>query len=82
MNNPVVFLRRVGPKHQSAACYATSGCPDIFELADGDFAVIGSDITHAAGNLPTDAGCAANERIVRVPRNLLVQAKADIPDHA
>lgn len=80
MNAPIEFRRRIGPSLRSGACYATSGCPDIFELADGDFAVIGSDITHEAGKLPSDAGCAPDERIVRVPRKLLVQAKADIPD--
>ena len=57
-----------------------SGCPDIFELAGGDFAVIGADITEAAGGLPPSAGCGPDKRIVRIPRQTLVLAKSDIPD--
>ena len=71
------FVRRLGHK---LACNYTYACPDIFELADGDFAIIGSDMTHEAENLPPDAGCAPHERIVRIPRQLLIQAKADIPN--
>jgi hypothetical protein len=74
------FIKRIGSgSHQS--CHQTVGCPDIWELADGDFAVIGADITDAAAlKLPPTAGCGPNERIVRLPRNLLVNAKRDIPD--
>ena len=77
------FVRRIGPDPhangaQSAGC---SGCPDIWELADGDFAIIGIDITDTAiSKLPTTAGCGRDERIVRVPRNVLVNAKRDIPN--
>ena len=84
MNAPVEFRRRIGPDPRAdgarPACHNTFACPDIFELADGDFAIIGSDITNEAGKLPNDAGCASYERIVRIPRALLVRAKAAIPD--
>ena len=77
-----MFTKRLGPDphangEQSVGC---NGCPDIFELADGDFAIIGADITSAAGLLPPSAGCGPDERIVRIPRKTLVLAKADIPD--
>ena len=77
------FIKRIGPDPhangaKSAAC---RGCPDIWELDNGDFAVIGIDITAAAvPKLPPSAGCGPDERIVRLPRNLLVNAKGDIPD--
>ena len=61
--------------------YACQGCPDIWELEDGDFAVIGADITPAAAKLPPSANCGQDERIVRIPRRTLVLAKRDIPDH-
>jgi hypothetical protein len=80
MSMPVKFRRRIGPSTRNSYCFKTAGCPDLFELGDGDFAIIGSDITDQAGNLPSDAGCAPHERIIRVPRSLLVNAKADIPD--
>ena len=73
-----MFLRRLVPK--TTACRMTCACPDILELADGDFAVIGTDITPAANQLPPDAGCGPHERIVRIPRDLLVRAKRHIPD--
>ena len=78
MNAPIEFIRRVGP---SPACMNTVGCPDILELASGDFAIIGTDITDkAAHKLPPTAGCGPDERIVFIPRSLLVKAKTDIPN--
>ena len=79
----MIFKKRIGPDPhangaQTAACL---GCPDIWELGNGDFAVIGVDITDAAARvLPPTAGCGPDERIVRLPRNLLVNARRDIPD--
>lgn len=56
-------------------------CPDIFELSDGNFAVIGTEATAALdGELPPDAARADYERIVVVSRETLVRAKVDIPD--
>ncbi|MCX6927482.1 MAG: hypothetical protein NT154_30390 [Verrucomicrobia bacterium] len=78
-----MFLRRLGPDPHAngAQTIALSNCPDIFELESGDFAIIGIDITpHAATKLPSTASCGPDERIVLIPRNLLVNAKADIPD--
>jgi hypothetical protein len=80
MSTPIAFRRRIGPSPRAGVCQNTAACPDIFELADGDFAIIGSDITSEAGKLPGDAGCAPYERIIRIPRKLLVNAKRDIPD--
>lgn len=82
MNTTPLFLRRIGPDPhangaQSVGC---RGCPDLFELASGDFAVIGIDMTETANQLPPTAGCGPDERIVRIPRNLLVNAKSAIPD--
>lgn len=78
-----MFTKRLGPDPhangaRSAGC---SGCPDILELDNGDFAIIGADITAAAGELPPSAGCGPDERIVRIPRKTLVLAKTDIPDN-
>lgn len=75
MNAPI-FTRRLGPRKE---CLLTEACPDILELADGDFAVIGHDITDAsAGRLPTDAACGAGEKVVRIPRSVLLAALPDI----
>ena len=77
-----LFVRRLGPDPHAngAKTIAVQGCPDLFELASGDFAVIGVDITAEAHRLPPSAGCGPDERIVFIPRQLLVGAKADIPD--
>ena len=78
-----MFLKRLGPDPHADGKQtpALRGCPDIFELTNGDFAIIGIDITAAAEpQLPPTAGCGPDERIVRIPRRTLVLAKSDIPD--
>ena len=83
MNASPVFLRRLGPDPHAggAATIALRGCPDIFELQSGDFAIVGIDITEsAARHLPNSANCGPDERIVMVPRKTLVLAKSDIPN--
>lgn len=58
-----------------------SGSPDILELDNGDFAIIGVDVTDELGVQPLyDARCAPTERIVRIPRSTLLAAKQDIPE--
>ncbi|CAM5560776.1 hypothetical protein GCM10010378_31760 [Streptomyces viridochromogenes] len=53
----------------------------MFELSDGNFAVIGTEATEALDpELPADAARADYERIVIVSRETLIRAKADIPD--
>jgi hypothetical protein len=76
------FLRRLGPDPHAngAQTVALQGCPDIFELESGDFAIIGSDITEeSTPNLPSSASCGPDERVIRIPRKTLVLAKSDIP---
>ncbi|MEI9864894.1 MAG: hypothetical protein WDN00_10145 [Limisphaerales bacterium] len=65
----IVFLRRIGPDPHAngAKTSGCSGCPDIWELANGDFAVISIDKTEVAGELPPTAGCGPDEKIVRLP---------------
>ena len=77
-----MFLRRIGPDPHAngSLTYACHGCPDIWELETGDFAVIGTDISVEADKLPVSASCGPDERIVRIPRKTLVLAKPDIPD--
>ena len=82
MDTALSFLRRIGPEPNAdgTQCAGCRMCPDIWELEVGDFAIIGIDITAAAvPNLPATAGCGPDERIVFIPRNLLVKAKSDIP---
>jgi hypothetical protein len=77
------FVKRIGPDPHAggAQTFACQGCPDIWELEGGDFAVIGTDISDVADRLPPSASCGPDERIVRIPRKTLVLAKSDIPDN-
>jgi hypothetical protein len=75
-----MFARRLGPPPaEHLECSGCHGCPDILELDNGDFAIIGRDITEFAEKLPGWAGCASHERIVQIPRRTLVLARNDIP---
>jgi glycine/D-amino acid oxidase-like deaminating enzyme len=42
-----MILRCLGlsPAQRSTECVACNNCPDLFELEDGDFVVIGRDVT-------------------------------------
>ncbi|MER8009814.1 hypothetical protein [Streptomyces sp. NPDC094149] len=75
------IVRRIGASPRERGSLSGDTCPDIFELSDGNFAVIGTEATaQLDGELPADAARADYERIVIVSRETLVRAKADIPD--
>jgi hypothetical protein len=77
----VEFVRRLGSVPEARGSLNNATCPDIFELNDGRFAVIGTDMTEELeGILPTDASRGPDERIVVITRETLVSAKRDIPD--
>jgi hypothetical protein len=78
----VGFRRRLG---KTAAELGDSklddDCPDIWELENGDIAVIGRDHTaDYAHRLPRGVSIGPDERLVIVPRNMVVAAKPDIPN--
>ncbi|SHK79135.1 hypothetical protein [Actinacidiphila paucisporea] len=77
-----LFVRRLG---KSAAETGNSDgreeCPDIWQLDNGDVAVIGRDLTDAYGpRLPVGVALGPDERLIVIPGTMLSAAKADIPD--
>jgi hypothetical protein len=75
------IIRRIGASPRARGSVSGANCPDIFELADGNFAVVGTDATDSLDpSLPADASRADYERIVVITRETLIRAKADIPD--
>lgn len=76
------FRRRLGKSMKElGGTLNTDGCPDIWELENGDIAVIGREATGAyASRLPEGVVIRADERLLVIPRELLVAAKPDIPD--
>ncbi|MFJ9540262.1 hypothetical protein ACIRPX_23755 [Streptomyces sp. NPDC101225] len=75
------IVRRIGASPRERGSMSGETCPDIFELSDGNFAVIGTEATAELDQLlPSDAARADYERIVIVSRETLVRAKTDIPD--
>lgn len=75
------IVRRVGASPRERGSVSGQSCPDIFELSNGDFAVIGREATMELDpELPADAARADYERIVVITRETLVRAKRDIPD--
>ncbi|WP_342769386.1 hypothetical protein [Sphaerisporangium album] len=56
-------------------------CPDLWELDNGDIAVIGRDLTaEYSRRLPADVSIGHNEALVVLPRKMLIAAKEDIPN--
>ena len=77
----VTIVRRIGDPPRARGSVSGQTCPDIFELSDGSFALIGRDVTEELdGLLPADASRADYERIVVISRETLIRAKRDIPD--
>lgn len=81
----MLFVRRIGPDpHRaddgtSVDTPSASGCPDIWELADGDIAIIGRRIDESAKLvLPSGVSCGADEEIVVFPRKQMIRARDDI----
>lgn len=70
--------RRLGSAPSNRAdCTETGNCPDLFELTCGNFAIIGADVGTRL-ELPADAGCSDTERVVMVPREVLLSALRDL----
>ena len=79
-SSSVMFTRRLGPQPDAARCSGGHSCPDILEMSCGDYAIIGTDITdQATTSLPPGSGCGPQERVVQIPRRVLVLARSDIP---
>jgi hypothetical protein len=76
------FRRRLGKSAlELGGTNATPSCPDIWELDNGDIAVIGRDMTEQySGRLPAGVSVVSDERLVVIPRNMIIAAKPDIPD--
>lgn len=56
-------------------------CPDIWELSNGDVAVIGRDLTlNYLEQLPGGVSIGHDERLVIIPGTMLRAAKGDILD--
>lgn len=75
------IARRLGQSPRARKlCLTETNCPDIFELTDGRFVIIGDDVTADVKSvLPEDAGIGANERAVVIPREILTAAAPEIP---
>ena len=57
----------------------SQSCPDIWELENGDIAVIGRNLTDAyMGRLPDGVTIDEDERLVILPRNMFIAAGPDI----
>ena len=81
--NPAAgFARRLGMSaHELGSTNGEVSCPEIWELDNGDVAVIGTNLTSAyADRLPPGVSIDPGEDLVVIPRSTLVSAKADIPD--
>ncbi|EWC62442.1 SC5B8.23c, unknown, len: 78 aa [Actinokineospora spheciospongiae] len=70
-----------GGDDDAASTTTKKTCPDIWELSNGDIAVIGRDLTDVyRPQLPDDMSVGDGERLVVIPGPMLRAAKKDIPD--
>jgi hypothetical protein len=77
-----MFLRRLGQNGRQQ-CSTGLQCPQILEMTDGDFAAVGPLITEAAAKkMPPGPGVGPKEGVVKIPRAVMVAARAEIPTAA
>jgi hypothetical protein len=76
------LARRWGKSaHELGSTSGDGSCPDIWELTNGDVAVIGTDLTETyQDKLPEGVSVDPGERLIIIPRSTIVAAKVDIPD--
>lgn len=76
------FNKRLGrPPVELGTTAEDTTCPDIWELENGDIAVIGTELTASySGRLPSGVVISPGEKLVVIPRVTLISAKPDIPD--
>jgi hypothetical protein len=78
----IMFIRRLG-QNVRQQCANGFNCSQILEMVDGDFAAVGPDITEdALKAIPPGPGVGPNERVVRIPRRVMIEARVDIPTTA
>ncbi|MFF4418401.1 hypothetical protein ACFYY8_38230 [Streptosporangium sp. NPDC001559] len=77
-----LFQRRLGKSAKELdRSDGRDECPDIWQLDNGDIAVIGRDLTAVYGpRLPEGVSLAPDERLVVIPGIMLSVAKPDIAD--
>ncbi|MBA0053276.1 hypothetical protein E0L36_21075 [Streptomyces sp. AJS327] len=77
-----LFARRLGKTAaETGHSEGDEECPDIWQLTNGDVAVIGRDLTSAyRPRLPEGVSLGPDERLVVIPGSMLSAAKDDIPD--
>ncbi|MEU9887773.1 hypothetical protein [Sphaerisporangium sp. NPDC051011] len=82
VNPEARFKRRLGKTAAELGnSRTTNDCPDIWELDNGDIAIVGRDVTSMFGDrLPAGMSLGVDERLVVIPGNMLRAAKGDIPD--
>jgi hypothetical protein len=72
-----MFKRRLG---QDSVNRCGHNCPQILEMEDGSFAVVGLNITNEAiAAMPPGPGVGPKESVVKIPRHIMIAAQADIP---
>ncbi|PWV50013.1 hypothetical protein [Nocardiopsis sp. L17-MgMaSL7] len=76
------FARRLGKTAaELKASRINDDCPEIWELDNGDVAVVGRDATELfRDRLPADLRVGSDERLVVIPGSMLRSAKKDITD--
>ncbi|MCD0447668.1 hypothetical protein LO762_00425 [Actinocorallia sp. API 0066] len=76
------LLRRWGKSpHERGDTSGEGSCPDVWELENGDVAIIGQELTAAyRDRLPEGVSIDPGESLVVVPRAAILAAKRDIPD--
>jgi hypothetical protein len=70
------IMRRLGSAYAGTLrCVSDTNCPAVFSLSTGDVAFIGAEASEdLKGQLPPDSGVGDGERLVVVPRAVLIDA--------
>lgn len=75
-----MFKRRIGPiPNSTSGSSGANGCPDIWELENGDFAIIGFQASaEIISTLPESASIEGDEAMIVVPRAVVLGARKNL----
>jgi len=78
MENVKQIANRLGEGGRILMSRGGNRCPDVFEIENGDFLIIGEEVCIDNYSLPNGASCDDGEKAVLVPKAVMLSAIEEV----